>query len=83
MLGEFSTASANQLRRLFAFGYDAYQLIAPLSADNGTAWRISGATGELSVDPRGRIRRALPFAEFRGGRPVALVPDSTGPFSAR
>jgi outer membrane PBP1 activator LpoA protein len=83
MLRGFSTASADQLRRLFAFGYDAYQLIGPLSSSGNTAWRLPGETGELFVGPDGRIRRALPFAEFRGGRPVALTPGSTGPFSSR
>lgn len=83
LLSAFSTTSANQQQRLFAFGYDAYQLIAPLSSSGNTTWRLPGATGELFVDQNGRIRRRLPFAEFRGGRPIALEPVSNVSLSAR
>lgn len=82
-LSAFTTTSARQQQRLFAFGYDAYQLIGPLSASGNTAWRLSGATGDLFVDQGGRVRRLLPFAEFQGGRPVALEPVSGVPLTAR
>jgi hypothetical protein len=72
-LGEFTPQNAEQFKRLFAFGYDAYRLVDALSSTN-PPWPISGATGELYLDDSGRIRRILPFAEFRDGRPEALTP---------
>lgn len=72
---EFSTPSARQQPRLFAFGYDAYQLIQALYAGSDSGWPLAGATGELYLGDNGRIRRVLPFAEFRGGRPASLSPN--------
>ena len=83
ILREFTTTSASQLQRLFAFGYDAYQLTGVLGSSGNSGWRLRGATGELFVDGNGRVRRVLPFAEFRGGRPVPLAADSSGPFGSR
>jgi uncharacterized protein len=79
-LGEFTPQNAEQFKRLFAFGYDAYRLVDALSSAN-PRWPLSGATGELYVDDSGRIRRILPFAEFRDGRPQALTP-TLGSFGA-
>jgi outer membrane PBP1 activator LpoA protein len=72
-LSEFSTDSADQQRRLFAFGYDAYRLISALAGAPGNDWPLPGTTGKLSVDSNGRIRRQLPFARFRDGRPEPLT----------
>ncbi len=64
-----------RLGRLHAMGYDAYQLIAGLfAAQTGVMPVIDGATGRLMLDPDGRIRRDLAWAQFQGGSPVAL-PD--------
>ena len=65
-----------RLGRLHALGYDAYQLIAALSAARtGAMQEIDGATGRLYLDPNGRIHRQLSWAQFQGGDPVAM-PDT-------
>ena len=74
LLGEFSSPSASQFKRLFAFGFDAYLLAQAIYAGEAAAWPIAGATGELYLGENGRIRRVLPFAEFSGGRPRAAGP---------
>jgi hypothetical protein len=65
------------LLRFYGMGYDAYELVAPLYASDGAPWSLRGMSGDLSLDAEGRVRRVLPLAEFRGGRPVAL--DAPGP----
>ena len=61
--------------RLHAMGYDAYLLINELYASDGLSISaLEGATGRLFLDESGRVRRELPWAEFRGGEPVAM-PD--------
>jgi outer membrane PBP1 activator LpoA protein len=79
MLSEFSSDNANQDIRLFAFGFDAYLLAQALGTGDSVSWPLSGATGELYVGEAGRIRRALPFAEFTGGRPRAIVTTAETP----
>lgn len=59
--------------RLFAFGYDAWQLVAflerlALSADG----RIEGATGTLRIDGFGNVQRTPAWSTFRGGVAVPL-----------
>ena len=59
--------------RLFAFGYDAWQLVAylerlALSADG----RIEGATGTLRIDGFGNVQRTPSWSTFRGGVAVPL-----------
>jgi outer membrane PBP1 activator LpoA protein len=82
LLAEFSSPSASQFKRLFAFGFDAYLLAQAIYAGDPASWPIAGATGELYLGENGRIRRILPFAEFSGGRPRAASPAS-GLLSAR
>ena len=62
----------SDLLRFYAMGFDAYGLIAPLYANDGAAWPMRGLSGDLSLDAQGRVRRVLPLAQFRNGRPVAL-----------
>ncbi len=63
-----------RLARLHAMGYDAYQLVGPLFEARGAYIdEIDGASGRLYLDVDGRVQRRLPFAEFRGGAPVALL----------
>jgi outer membrane PBP1 activator LpoA protein len=65
-----------RLGRLHALGYDAYQLIAALSAARtGSMQEIDGATGKLYLDEGNRIRRRLAWAQFQSGEPVAM-PDT-------
>lgn len=73
-LNDFSSASAAVQQRLFAFGYDAYRIVEALVSGAGSGWPLAGATGDLYLGENGRIRRRLPFAEIRAGRPQALSP---------
>ncbi|MCY1439196.1 Penicillin-binding protein activator LpoA [compost metagenome] len=64
------------LGRLYAMGIDAYSLAPRLGQlkalpDN----RIEGFSGSLSMNPKQRIERQLPWAEFSGGQIVRL-PDT-------
>jgi uncharacterized protein len=58
--------------RLFAYGIDAWRLMPLLDwmeANPGEA--IEGASGKLSADRNGRVRRMLAWARFENGVPVA------------
>ncbi len=59
--------------RLYAFGYDAFQLIPVLRSARPTATPLDGMTGRLLVDDRGRVRRELDWARVENGRPRALA----------
>jgi hypothetical protein len=62
-----------RLARLHAMGYDAYNLIASLFASRGGEMsELDGATGELFLDPNGRVHRRLAWAQFQSGEVVAL-----------
>lgn len=74
LLAEFTSESAQQFPREFAFGFDAYHLAEALYAGRAASWPLEGATGELYLGDDRRIRRVLPFAEFDGGRPQATAP---------
>lgn len=63
---------AKQWIRFYGMGFDAYGLMSSLYRSSAVAWPIAGASGELTMDDEGRIHRVLPFAQFRGGQPVAL-----------
>ncbi len=73
-----------QLTRLYAFGYDAYRLVNELPRmRSGGQGFLPGATGRLSLDAQGRVRRELDWAQVVGGRvapwppPAALEPPIT------
>lgn len=69
-----------RLGRLHAMGYDAYHLIAALfAARTGPMQEIDGATGTLFLDPDGRIRRRLAWAQFQQGEPVAMPDNESEP----
>ena len=56
--------------RLFAFGIDAYRLLPHLEWLERNAGRpVIGATGALSADPNGRIRREPGWARYTGASP--------------
>ncbi|GGA84853.1 penicillin-binding protein activator [Arenimonas soli] len=73
--------------RLFAFGLDAWKLavyLDKLVSDPGAL--VRGATGELTLDATGQVRRAPAWAVFSGGRPRpapdgALYQDNGAPAS--
>ncbi|MGH8300631.1 MAG: penicillin-binding protein activator [Steroidobacteraceae bacterium] len=64
--------------RLFAFGFDAYRLAEALRENKAPAsLDLSGLTGELTLDPDGRIHRQLSWAQFHGGE-VTELPSVPG-----
>jgi outer membrane PBP1 activator LpoA protein len=65
-------------QRLFAFGADAWALVAwyeRLWAD--PSFSLGGATGRLFVDDRGQVQHQPAWAEFSAGRPrlAARLPE--------
>ncbi len=59
--------------RLFAFGYDAFAIVAELGRPRAPfAAPVAGLTGRLTLDLGGRIRRDLEFAQITGGEPQPL-----------
>jgi outer membrane PBP1 activator LpoA protein len=64
--------------RLYAFGFDAFQLIPVLRSSRPTATQVGGMTGRLVVDDRGRVRRELNWAQVENGRPRPLTVITTG-----
>lgn len=77
--GYWPNRSTGMLTRLFAMGFDAYQLQQPLYDWTGGFAPIAGVSGRLVIDDRGRISRELPLAQFRNGRPVAVdMPQRDG-----
>jgi hypothetical protein len=58
--------------RLFAFGFDAGQLVLGLRNPQNR-WPIQGVTGRLAPDADRRITRELDWAEIRGGQ-AQIVP---------
>ncbi len=59
--------------RLFAFGFDAGQLVLGLRNPQAR-WPLQGVTGRLSPDKDRHITRDLDWAEIRGGQPQAAPP---------
>lgn len=56
--------------RYFALGFDSYKILSQLSIMRAfPEYHWSGLTGELSVDPQGRIHRYLTWAMFNKGVP--------------
>jgi outer membrane PBP1 activator LpoA protein len=86
-------AARGSAARLFAFGMDAWNLVPYLDwlrAHPGSY--LPGASGQLTADPFGRIRRVLIWAKFQDGLarpltgslqmddvPAAAPPDQTAP----
>ena len=68
--------------RLVAFGIDAYRTLMHLSwLESNPDTAISGATGLLSVDQNGSVRRKPSWAVIRAGVPVATRADVNAPDS--
>jgi len=67
-------ARASRRGRLYAFGYDAYRLIPSLRNHKaGERGLVPGMTGRLTIEPDGRIRRDLDWAQIRDGKPKNLA----------
>ncbi|HXS79566.1 MAG TPA: penicillin-binding protein activator, partial [Gammaproteobacteria bacterium] len=70
------------LARYYGMGFDAYGLVASLYGNDGARWSMRGLSGDLSLDEQGRVRRVLPLAQFRSGRPVALDVQPSQPIES-
>ncbi|MFZ0499058.1 MAG: penicillin-binding protein activator [Steroidobacteraceae bacterium] len=63
---------------LFAFGFDAYRIAEALRESRApSSLDLSGLTGQLTLDPDGRIHRQLVWAQLRGGE-VTELPSVPG-----
>jgi hypothetical protein len=63
---------------LFAFGFDAYRIAEALRESRApSSLDLSGLTGQLTLDPDGRIHRQLIWAQLRGGE-ITQLPSSPG-----
>lgn len=61
--------------RLFAFGYDACQLMLALSSGRQklAEVQVAGLSGQLHFDAQGRIQRDLIWVQVRDGEPKRLI----------
>ena len=61
--------------RLFAFGYDACQLMLAMAAPgrNPADVRVAGLSGELQFDSARRVSRNLIWVQVRNGEPKRLT----------
>jgi len=63
---------------LFAFGFDAYRIAEALRESRApSSLDLSGLTGQLTLDPDGRIHRQLTWVQLHGGELVVL-PSAPG-----
>ena len=71
------------LSRLYALGYDAWQLLPAIRGQSMTGpfrdGELQGLTGTLDADAMGRIHRRLQWATIRGGQPTPPLPAAGGP----
>ena len=64
------------LNRLYALGVDAYQLVGQLNNMTRSESVIyNGATGQLSIDSDGNVKRQTNFATFKNGK-INALPDA-------
>jgi outer membrane PBP1 activator LpoA protein len=64
--GDWAAASRGR-QHLYAFGFDAYQLLRGLNrAASGVA--VDGLTGRLTLGQDGRVQREIEWAQVQGGR---------------
>jgi outer membrane PBP1 activator LpoA protein len=79
-IGAAWEGKASWRSRLFAFGYDACQLMVAMSGahPNPSDVQVAGLTGQLNFDPKGRVQRDLIWVQIRDGEPKRLaVTDAT------
>jgi outer membrane PBP1 activator LpoA protein len=63
---------------LFAFGFDAYRLAEALRENRApSSLDLNGLTGQLTLDPDGRVHRQLIWAQLHGGE-VTELPNAPG-----
>ncbi len=77
-------AQAQRRSRLFAMGFDAYQLVPELASGQGFRdGELPGVTGKLYLGEDGRVHRRLPLATIRRGKIQALPPSPAQDLSQR
>jgi hypothetical protein len=64
--------------RLYAFGYDAVELMSQIRSGRASA-TVDGLTGRLSLGPDGRVQRELDWARIEGGRPQPIGAFAASP----
>ena len=63
-------AASGPAARLFAFGIDAYRLLPHIEwLERNPGRKVIGATGALSADSNGRVRRVPGWARYTGSSP--------------
>jgi outer membrane PBP1 activator LpoA protein len=87
-LGEFWPAQVQRRSRLYAMGFDAYQLLPmlnnPVSVNSGSTSsgnpraELRGMTGDLYIDSGNRILRRMPWAKMQRGQPILMEPVTIG-----
>jgi outer membrane PBP1 activator LpoA protein len=68
-------SSLAQIRRYFAFGYDAATLTLALRRGS-TAWPVAGLTGRMQLTPEGRIERSMNWGVLKAGQVQPFDPVS-------
>jgi outer membrane PBP1 activator LpoA protein len=77
-VGALWPGSVSAFVRLYAFGADAYRLVAELGKLRAQQYaEFQGLTGSLSLSENNRINRRLLWARFKRGTPRILDGDST------
>ncbi len=72
-LARYWPAESSRRARLFAMGYDSFQIATRMTGPGGLP-EIDGVTGRLYLARDGRIHRKLMWARVVSGQPVALEP---------
>ncbi|UCG73125.1 MAG: penicillin-binding protein activator [Chromatiales bacterium] len=72
-LARYWPADASRRTRLFAMGFDAFQIASRMTGPGGLT-EFNGVTGRLYLARDGRIHRRLMWARIAGGQPVPLDP---------
>jgi hypothetical protein len=87
LVSNYWPASATRYSRFFALGIDAWHIIPYIEQPGaGPPSTYQGVTGNLTLDTRRRIHRALRWAHFQDGRPALLeasadILEDQGPVS--
>ena len=75
-LSELSPDEWQRRGRLYALGYDACRLVPLLYGSRGEHAQLAGATGLLTVESDGHVRRELTYARMHNGVAQALGDSS-------
>ena len=82
-IGQAWSGSVAWRSRLFAFGYDACQLMLAMAAARRPAdVQVAGLTGQLHLDADRRVQRDLVWVQVRDGEPKPLSTSTSTAASA-